>query len=277
VGSNNVALGARALYRSNSTTGGNIGVGACAGCDLTTGINNTIIGSLPGVAGCVCTLLIGAGTCERIRVDDTGLYINNVYWSSVGYFGSTGYTGSIGYTGSQGSFTGTTNQQVVITNTTTSTSTTTGALVVTGGVGVGGGMFVGGTVTAASITAQASAATTASTVASVGYMGLPQNATGTTTLTMSDAGKHIYVTTAGQTITIPAAASVAYPIGTTITFIAGASATTVLIAITTDTLRLAGGTSTGTRTLAANGIATAVKVSGTSSSGVWYINGTGLT
>jgi hypothetical protein len=138
-------------------------------------------------------------------------------------------------------------------------------------------MFVGGTVTAASITAQASVSTTASTAASVGYMGLPQNATGTTTLTMSDAGKHIYVTTTGQTITIPAAASVAYPIGTTITFIAGASATAVLIDITTDTLRLAGGTSTGTRTLAANGMATAVKVSGTSSSGVWYINGTGLT
>ena len=55
------------------------------------------------------------------------------------------------------------------------------------------------------------------------------------------------------------------------------SATTATIAIATDTLRLAGGTSTGSRTLAANGMATAVKVSGTSSAGVWYINGTGLT
>jgi CubicO group peptidase (beta-lactamase class C family) len=54
---------------------------------------------------------------------------------------------------------------------------------------------------------------------------------------------------------------------------AGASATTVLIAITSDTLRLAGGTSTGQRTLAANGMATAVKVASTT----WYINGTGLT
>jgi hypothetical protein len=121
-------------------------------------------------------------------------------------------------------------------------------------------------------------ATTASTAASVGYLGLPQSATATSaTLAMGDAGKHIYVTTASQTITIPAASSVAYPIGTTLTFIAGPSATTVSIAITTDTLRLAGGTSTGTRTLAANGMATAVKVSGTSSAGVWYINGTGLT
>jgi hypothetical protein len=121
------------------------------------------------------------------------------------------------------------------------------------------------------------AATTASTAASVGYLGLPQNATGSTTLTITDAGKHIYVTSASQTITIPAATSVAYPIGTTITFIAGPSASSTSIAITTDTMYLAGTGTTGTRTLAAYGMATAVKVSGTSSSGVWFINGTGLT
>jgi hypothetical protein len=117
-------------------------------------------------------------------------------------------------------------------------------------------------------------ATTASTTKSVGYLGLPQSATATSaTLAIGDAGKHIYVTTNSQTITIPANASVAYPIGTTLTFIAGPSATTVTIAITSDTLRLAGGTSTGQRTLAANGMATAVKVAATT----WYINGTGLT
>ena len=128
------------------------------------------------------------------------------------------------------------------------------------------------------ITATAATATLTSTAASLGYLGLPQSATATTaTLAIGDAGKHIYVTTTGQTITIPAASSVAYPIGTTITFIAGSSATTVSIAIASDTLRLAGSTNTGTRTLAANGMATAVKVAGTSSAGVWYINGTGLT
>jgi hypothetical protein len=117
-------------------------------------------------------------------------------------------------------------------------------------------------------------ATTASTAASVGYLGLPQSTTATSaTLAIGDAGKHIYVTTASQTITIPANGTVAYPIGTTITFIAGPSATTVSIAITTDTMRLAGGALTGTRTLAANGMATAVKVAATT----WYINGVGLT
>jgi hypothetical protein len=111
----------------------------------------------------------------------------------------------------------------------------------------------------------------------IGYRDMPQNATGTTTLALADAGKHIYITAASQTITIPAASSIPFPIGTTIAFIAGPSATTVSIAITSDTMYLGGTGTTGTRTLAAYGMATAVKVSGLSSSGVWFINGSGLT
>ena len=117
-------------------------------------------------------------------------------------------------------------------------------------------------------------ATTASTARSVGYLGIPASTVSTTaTLTIADAGEHIYLTSTGQTITIPANASVAYPIGTTLTFIAGPSATTTTIAITTDTMYLAGTGTTGSRTLAAHGMATAVKVAATT----WYINGTGLT
>ena len=117
-------------------------------------------------------------------------------------------------------------------------------------------------------------ATTTSTARSVGYLGIPASAVTTTaTLTIADAGEHIYLTSTGQTITIPANASVAYPIGTTLTFIAGPSATTTTIAITTDTMYLAGTGTTGSRTLAAHGMATAVKVAATT----WYINGTGLT
>lgn len=120
----------------------------------------------------------------------------------------------------------------------------------------------------------AGVATATSTAASLGYLGIPQSATATTaTLAIGDAGKHIYVTTNSQTITIPANASVAYPIGTTIGFIAGASATTVTIAITSDTMYLGGTGTTGSRTLAAHGMATAVKVAATT----WYISGNGLT
>ena len=129
-------------------------------------------------------------------------------------------------------------------------------------------------IAATSFNGLAATATTASTADSVGYLGVPASATATTaTLAIGDAGKHIYVNTNTQTITIPANATVAYPIGTAITFIAGLSATTMSIAITSDTMYLAGTGTTGTRTLAAHGMATAIKVAATT----WYINGTGLT
>jgi len=62
------------------------------------------------------------------------------------------------------------------------------------------------------------------------------------------------------------------PVGTTLVFIAGTGAT-VTIAITTDTMYLAGIGSTGSRTLAALGMATAVKIASTT----WIISGNGLT
>jgi hypothetical protein len=115
-------------------------------------------------------------------------------------------------------------------------------------------------------------ATSSSTAKSVGYLGMPQQSKSTAyTTVIGDAGKHIYVT-ATATITIDSNANVAYPIGTTIAFIAAAGAT-VTIAITSDTMYLGGTGTTGSRTLAAYGMATAVKVTSTS----WFINGAGLT
>lgn len=96
------------------------------------------------------------------------------------------------------------------------------------------------------------------------------------TLVLSDAGKHIYHPSADTTAriwTIPANSSVAFPVGTVVTFVNDNAAGVITIAITTDTLRLAGAGTTGSRTLAANGIATAIKITSTS----WQINGTGLT
>ena len=108
--------------------------------------------------------------------------------------------------------------------------------------------------------------------ASIGYLNIPQNSQGGNyTLVLADSGKHIY-TTALATITIPAESSVNFAIGTAVTFVnSSASATT--IAITTDTMRLSPAGTTGSRTLAQYGMATAIKVA----SGVWYISGTGLT
>jgi len=153
-------------------------------------------------------------------------------------------------------------------NTDPSTSTSTGAIIVSGGVGVAG------TVTANVFSGLANTGTTSTTAESVGYIGMPQITTATSyTLVAGDQGKHIYITATGQTITIPANTSVSFPTGTTIGFIAGPSATTVNIAITTDTMYLGGTGTSGTRTLAAYGMATAVKVANTT----WFINGSGLT
>ena len=117
------------------------------------------------------------------------------------------------------------------------------------------------------------AGTTSTATVGAGYMGLPQNSTttGAYTVAAADAGKHIY-STATRTITIDSNANLALPIGTTITFIAGSGAT-VTIAITTDTMYLAGPGTTGSRTLAAFGMATAVKIASTT----WIISGNGLT
>ena len=111
----------------------------------------------------------------------------------------------------------------------------------------------------------------------VGFLSIPQNIQSTAyTLVISDAGKHILhpsADTTARTFTIPANSSVAFPIGTAVTFINQNSAGVVTIAITTDTMRLAGAGTTGSRTLAANGIATAIKITSTE----WIISGTGLT
>lgn len=96
------------------------------------------------------------------------------------------------------------------------------------------------------------------------------------TLIITDAGKgilHPSADTTARTWTIPANASVAFPVGTAVTFINQNAAGVITLAITSDTMRLAGLGTTGSRTLAANGIATAVKLTSTE----WLVSGVGLT
>lgn len=117
---------------------------------------------------------------------------------------------------------------------------------------------------------------TGTDVDAVGFRGIPQNAqTGNYTLVAADAGKHIYHASgdgSGDTYTIPANGSVAYEVGTAITFV-NLDSNAVSIAITTDTLYHAGTGTTGTRSLAQYGVATAIKITSTA----WLISGTGLT
>lgn len=110
---------------------------------------------------------------------------------------------------------------------------------------------------------------------SVGFRGIPINSQSAAyTAVLADNGKclfHPAADTTARTFTIPANASVAYPIGATLMFDNDVGAGALTIAITTDTLVLVGAAgTTGSRTLAAGGRATAVKVASTR----WRISGT---
>lgn len=106
---------------------------------------------------------------------------------------------------------------------------------------------------------------------------IPQNSQSSDyTLALTDAGKQIFhpsADTSARTFTIPSNGSVPFDVGVAVSIINQNAAGVITIAITTDVMRLAGVGSTGSRSLAANGIATIVKVTSTE----WIISGTGVT
>jgi hypothetical protein len=109
----------------------------------------------------------------------------------------------------------------------------------------------------------------------VGFRNTPVNSQSAAYETvLADSGKTILHPVAddnARTFTIPANSSVAYPVGTVISFVNLQN--TVTIAITTDTMYLANDGATGSRTLAEYGMASAMKVASTT----WIISGNGLT
>jgi hypothetical protein len=266
VSTTNLAEGTN-LYFTNTRARAAISGTGAIGYDSATGII-----SFTGAAAAAGTLT-GATLASNVTASSltsVGTIASGI-WNGIaitGQYGGTGVdnTGKTITLGGNLTTAGAFATTLTVTGTTSVTLPTTGTLATLSGTET----FTNKTLTSSTV----AIANTSSTAESVGYLGIPQSATATTaTLAIGDAGKHIYVTTNSQTITIPANASVAYPIGTTIGFIAGASATTVTIAIATDTMYLGGTGTTGSRTLAAHGMATAVKVAATT----WYISGNGLT
>ena len=110
----------------------------------------------------------------------------------------------------------------------------------------------------------------------VGFRNRPVNSQSANyTLVLADSGKcilHPSTDANPRIFTIPANSSVAYPVGTQISFL-NMSADLVSIAITTNVLYFSPTGGTGTRSLAQYGFVTAVKFSSTE----WVISGDGLT
>ncbi len=101
----------------------------------------------------------------------------------------------------------------------------------------------------------------------------PRNSSTNTTTVISDGNKSIVHPASDnnpRTFTIDSNANVPYDVGTCITFVNMIN--TLTIAITSDTMTLMGAGTTGNRSIAANGLATALKISATG----WVISGTNL-
>ena len=110
----------------------------------------------------------------------------------------------------------------------------------------------------------------------VGFRNVPiASKSAAYTTVLADSGKVIFHPSTdanARTFTIDSNANVAYALGTVLTFI-NMTSQAVTVAITSDTLYLAGTGTTGSRTLAQYGMATAIKMTSTT----WIISGSGLT
>jgi hypothetical protein len=153
--------------------------------------------------------------------------------------------------------------------------TFTGTLPLTGGTMTGNIVFNSGQPLGTPSSGTLSSCTVDGTDA-VGFRNIPVNSQSAAyTAVLADSGKcilHPSTDANARTFTIPANGSVAYPIGTAISFV-NMTSQVVSIAITTDTMYLAGTGTTGTRSLAQYGTATALKLTSTT----WIISGAGLT
>jgi hypothetical protein len=144
------------------------------------------------------------------------------------------------------------------------------ALITTNGLtnysNVNASAYLAGNITVGNIAGKTSGFT-------LGYLEMPQVASGNVTLALSDSGKHFYNTTASpQTITIPSFANVAFGNGTVIS-IANQSTSNISVALQAAViLYLAGNTTSAARTVTSYGVATLLKVN----TNTWFINGSGV-
>jgi hypothetical protein len=239
----NLTLTGAVSFTGNTTLGDTAGDSVTFNAATLTFANATTISGSLTYSGAV---VFGGGVTLGDAAGDAVTFVSNTATVPAGGFTFSG--GIVNFsTGLQSG------GVAVLTN--SSTSTVTNKTLSTGNV-IDAGTSVSDTGTIAA--------------SSTGFRGVPLNSrTSAYTLVLTDAGKSIPNTTGGWAI--PANGTTAFPVGTTIAVI-NTSASPQTITITTDTLRWAGVGTTGTRTLAAYGLATIIKVAATE----WYISGAGL-
>lgn len=148
---NNTAVGDTALY-SLSSGENNVAVGKNAGSSLTTGSNNTVIGNHAGEAGLANTVIIAAGTTQRLRINNSGAYA----------FDSTNTYGAVGQVLVSGGDAAAPSWQTAPSGTVSSVDISGGS---TGLTFAGGPITASGTFTAAGTLSLANGGTGATTAA----------------------------------------------------------------------------------------------------------------
>jgi hypothetical protein len=143
-------------------------------------------------------------------------------------------------------------------------TTTSGNSTINGNLIVGTGSIIGN-ISNGIVTSVANSA------ASFGYLGTPQNIQSSNyTVIASDAGKQIYLS-ASANVTIPTNATLPFPVGTIITVVTPLGITSNILTAG-DTMYLAGSSTTGTRVLGQNAIASLFKINATT----WLVGGAGV-
>jgi hypothetical protein len=220
--------------------------------------NALVVGGGAGAAPSTITTGTGVVTALGVNTGTAGAFVVNggaLGTPSSGTVTNLTGTASININGTVGATTPNTGAFTTLTanSTTASTSTTTGAAIVTGGLGVGGRINAGGLIADSNGNVRT----------------IPQNAqTGAYTLVATDTGKHISITTGG--ITVPASV---FSTGDVVTIFNNSTSNQTITQGSSATVRLAGTTTTGNRTLAGYGVCTVLCVA----SNTFVISGGGIT
>jgi hypothetical protein len=108
---------------------------------------------------------------------------------------------------------------------------------------------------------------------SIGYLNMPQVVASNVTLSLTDAGKHYYSTTAGNlTLTVPNNATTSFATGTAVAIVVQSAGNILVNAASGVTLYMAGNNTAANRAVGTYGMATLLKVA----TNTWFINGTGV-
>ena len=262
---NSGTLGADAQFTFDSTGGKELVIGAGGGTIQT----NNFVGADSVAAPMLIQSDDGAGS-KATHVSFTNAS-GNITTSFSGIVNSTGNITAPNFIGEvTGNVSG---SAATATSATTAGTVTANAQPNITSVGTLTGVTVTGNITGGNLIATGNIVGTTNGF-DIGYLEIPQVVlSANVTAALSDSGKHLYSTTAGNlAVTIPSNANVAFPIGSASTIVVQAAGNVIIDKQAGVSLYLAGNSTDAGRVVSTYGMATVMKVA----TNVWFISGSGV-